>query len=154
MGAILRVIVALILVPILVATFYEGRKVYWDYRVQEMCANDGGVTIVEPVSISTMQEKLLPHVGGVVAVAPESLSDVAAPAFSRTRETYIHQEQPLVIRYEQEVVRRLDGKSVAKAVTYVRSGGDIPSPAFSSSHFCPPLDKTSLEMSKVFVVRN
>ena len=68
MGAILRVIVALMSVPILVATFYEGRKVYWDYRVQEMCANDGGVTIVEPVSISTMQEKLLPHVGGVVAV--------------------------------------------------------------------------------------
>ena len=119
-----------------------------------MCANDGGVTIVEPVYISPMQEKLLPHVGGIVAVAPESLSDVAMPAFSRTKETYIHQEQPLVIRYEQEVIRRLDGKSVAKAVTYVRSGGDIPSPAFPSNHFCPPLDKTNLDMSKLFVVRN
>lgn len=150
----MRVIFALVLIPILVATFYEGRKVYLDYRVREMCANDGGVTIVEPIFISTMQEKLLPHVGGVVAVAPESLSDIAMPAFSRTRETYIHQEPPLVIRYEQEVIRRLDGKSVAKAVTYVRSGGDIHSPAFPSSNFCPPLDKVNLDMSKLFVVRN
>lgn len=150
----MRVIAALMLIPILVVAFYEGRKAYWDHQVRDLCANDGGVSIAERVYISSTQESLLPHVGGIVAVAPESLSDVAWPAFSRTTETYIHEGQPTVVRYEHEVIRRLDGRSEARAIVYVRSGGDIPSPAFPSSNYCPPLDRINLDISKVFEVRN
>lgn len=150
----MRIVAALMLIPILVVVFYEGRKAYWDHQVQALCANDGGVSITERVYISSTQESLLPHVGGAVAVAPESLSDVAWPAFSRTTEAYIHEGQPTVVRYEHEVIRRLDSRSVAKAIVYVRSGGDIPSPAFPSSNYCPPLDRINFDISKVFEVRN
>lgn len=32
----------LVLILLLALAFFEGRKAYWDYRVREMCAKDGG----------------------------------------------------------------------------------------------------------------
>lgn len=142
--------VALVLLLVLVVGFYEGRKAYWDAKVREMCEKDGGVVILENIKISREQERYLPHAGGVVSVTRESLSDPRAPAFARTRETTLRDWQPSVVRYEQEVVRRLDGRAVANAVFYLRSGGDFPSPAFPSRFSCPAPDKVNAELSKVF----
>lgn len=144
--------IALVLVFILVVGFYEGRKAYWDYRVREMCAKDGGVVILEHIKISREQDSFLPHAGGVASVSPESLSDPRAPAFARTRETVLRESQPSVFRYEYEVVRRVNGRLAARGVVYLRSGGDIPSPAFPSSFYCPSLEKVNADMSNVFMI--
>ena len=43
---------ALVLMLILAVAFFEGRKAYWDYRVREMCAKDGGGKLSQHVTIS------------------------------------------------------------------------------------------------------
>ena len=144
------VVVVLILVPLLAVGFYESRKAYWDAQVREMCAKDGGVTVLEQISISKEQEEYLPHVDGVVAVTRESLSDPRAPAFSKIVETIVESGNPSVLRYEQVIVRRADKTATARVVIYVRTGGDLPSPAFPSNYYCPPLSKINSEISKVF----
>lgn len=144
--------VAFVVLLLLAIGFFEGRKAYWDYQVQRMCEKDGGVVILERMRISREQEAFLPHAGGVVSVAPENLSDPRAPAFTRTQETTIRDAQPIVKRLEHVVVRRDDGRRVAKAVIYLRSGGDIPSPAFASSVYCPSLEKINSEISKTFTI--
>lgn len=144
--------VVLVLLLLLAVAVFEGRKAYWDYQVREMCEKDGGVLILEHIRISREQEEYLPHAGGVVSVASESLSDPRAPAFARTHETILRDGQPAVIRLEQEVVRRLNGRRVVKAVIYLRTGGDMPSPAFPSSFYCPPLDKVNVDLSKTFII--
>lgn len=149
---LLLIPVAFVVLLLLAIGFFEGRKAYWDYRVQQMCEKDGGVVILEQMRITWEQEAFLPHAGGVVSVAPETLSDPRAPAFTRTQETTIRDGQPIVKRLEHEVVRRHDSRRVAHAVIYLRSGGDIPSPAFASSLYCPSLDKVNFEISKIFTI--
>lgn len=145
-------VAVLILVPLMVVGFYEGRKAYWDEQVRQMCAKDGGVSILEKVFISKEQEKYLPHVDGVVTVSKESLSDPRAPAFSKAIETVVESGNPSVLRYEQVIVRRADKATTARAVIYVRTGGDLPSPAFPSSYYCPPLNKINSDISKIFKI--
>lgn len=147
---ILILVAFVVLVPLLIAGFYEGRKAYWDAQVREMCAKDGGVTILEQMFISREQAGHLPHVDGVIAVTKESLSDPAAPAFSKIVETVVKDGEPSILRYEQAIVRRSDQATVAKAVIYVRTGGDMPSPAFPSSFYCPPFKKTNADISTIF----
>lgn len=150
----LLLIIPGVLVLLLLAAvgFFEGRKAYWDYRVRGMCEKDGGVVILEQMRISREQAAFLPQAGGVVSVASENLSDPRAPAFTRTQETTIRDAQPIVKRIEHVVVRRDDGRRVANAVIYLRSGGDIPSPAFASSLYCPSLEKVNSGISKVFTI--
>ena len=150
--SMLLLLAALVVLLLLLIGFFEGRKAYWDSQVRGMCEKDGGVVILEQMRITREQEAFLPHAGGVVSVAPESLSDPRAPAFIRTQETTIKDSQPIVKRLEHEVVRRHDGRRVAHAVIYLRSGGDIPSPAFASSLYCPSLDKVNFEISKTFTI--
>lgn len=45
--------VALISLLVLAIGFYEGRKAYWDSKVREMCAKDGGVQIINKLRVST-----------------------------------------------------------------------------------------------------
>ena len=144
--------VALMLLLILAVTYFEGRKAYWDYRVREMCAKDGGVTVIEPVAISFSQAATLPEVNGLYGVSPESLAKPEEPVFSRTKQTMLREDKPLVFRYEQEIVRRSDGKVVAKAVTYARGGGDVPSFAFPSSLYCPEQARLHADIHQIFKI--
>ncbi|MDZ7805104.1 hypothetical protein [Thiohalophilus sp.] len=41
--------IAIIVIAISIVVFYEGRKAYWDYRVQEMCEEEGGVKVYESI---------------------------------------------------------------------------------------------------------
>lgn len=127
----------LVAVLILTIIFYEGRKAYWDSQVKEMCAKDGGVRIWEEIIVSPAQAGLLPKVGNYFGVAIESLAKPEEPAFTRIRETVIHENNPSVIRYEEDMVRRLDQRIVGVIVSYGRGGGDFPSPAHPSSYHCP-----------------
>lgn len=119
---LLLIPLALVLMLILALAFFEGRKAYWDYRVRDMCAKDGGVKLFEHVTISRKEAGLLPHPGGVLGVAPEALSKQEEPLFSRITQSVLRDGQPRVTRYEQAIIRRADSRVVATAVTYARGG--------------------------------
>jgi len=152
-GAIVKILLFIPLLVLLVIGFYEGRKAYWDYQVKDMCEKDGGVVIIDLMNISQEQEKYLPHAGGVVSISPESLAHPSAPAFIKTNKQIIKDGSPTVVRLEYEVIRRSDGQQIATAVSYLRTGGDIPSPAFPSSYYCPVTGKITTDLSKIFAIK-
>ena len=136
-GWLLMIPAALIVLLILVIGFYEGRKAYWDAQVREMCARDGGVTIFEQIVISAAQAVTLPKVGGFFGVAPEALAKLEEPAFIRNQSIQIREGNPSVVRDQQEIIRRSDGRVVGLVVRYGRGGGDFPSHAHPSEFSCP-----------------
>lgn len=148
--ALVIIPVGLIVLLILTSTFYEARKAYWDYRVREMCEKDGGVRVFERISISREQSALMPRVEGFLGVAPEATARPADPAYIRATQTALRPANPTVIRHQQDVIRRLDGKLVAEAVTYVRSGGDFPSYGFPSSAYCPEQTRLYAQINEIF----
>jgi hypothetical protein len=131
-------IAAVILVPLLILGFYEGRKAYWDAKVREMCAEDGGVAVYEPLFISHSQFIAWGGQDGVHGVPIPNKSDDRndIPVFRRTTEETINAENPTVRRDVTEFVRRSDGKVLGRYVYYARRGGDFPSWAHESSFGC------------------
>ena len=150
--ALVLIPVALVLLLVLVFAFYEGRKAYWDYRVREMCEKDGGVDIIESITLSKEQAAVLPRANGFIGVAPESLAKPEEPVFSRIQRQRIKDGDPSIIRYQQDIVRRSDGHVIAIAVTYVRAGGDIPSFAYPSHFYCPELGRLYANIGRVFQI--
>lgn len=119
------------------AGYVPGRQSYWDAQVREMCAKDGGVTIYEQIVVTTAQAEKLPKVAGLFGVAPESLAKPDEPAFIRIHLTMIREGNPSVVREQEDIVRRSDGRVVGQAIRYGRGGGDMPSPAHPSGFSCP-----------------
>jgi hypothetical protein len=131
-------VTVLIFLPLLIVGFYEGRKVYWDAQVREMCAKDGGATVFEPVVISHSQFLVWGGQEGVLGVPIPNEFDNRhdIPIFRRTTEEVIHAESPTVRRDLTEFIRRSDNKVLGRYVYYARRGGDFPSWAHESSLGC------------------
>lgn len=153
MPAVRTTLFALVLGPILLvvaaAGGCEARKAYYDWQLRNMCEKDGGVSISERLQIDPSQVVHLPTVDGHVGVAPEALSDPAAPAFGRLKQQVLRRGHQSLMRYEEEIVRRADGRIIARVVTYTRAGGDFPSFAHPSLYSCPPATPYS-EIERVF----
>lgn len=151
--ALFMIPATLITVLIVAVVFYEGRKAYWDYQVREMCGKDGGVKIFEHIVVSAEQAAKLPKVGNFLGVASEKLVKPWEPAFTRTRRVVIRDESPTVIRYEVEIVRRLDQRVIGKVISYGRGGGDFPSHAEPSNFHCPEYVKLYQEIHAIYQIK-
>jgi hypothetical protein len=117
---------ALVLMLILAVAFFEGRKAYWDYRVREMCAKDGGVKINEVIEVDlhtyeSFKNKFaqidIPRTGD-----PRRVGSIAVHSY---KEVYIRRSNPEVRRSELSVIRVSNGIVVATSTTYSRVGGDL-----------------------------
>lgn len=126
---------------VLTLGFYEARKAYWDYRVDKLCQQDGGVKINEvmfldgPTYESLIDKKfgtgsiVIPNVG-----SPESAGAVAVLVLS---ETYLKRNNPTVGKHVMSIVRANDGVVLATSTSYGRGDGDLIS-LHPSGHSCPP----------------
>lgn len=118
--------VALVLVFILVVGFFEGRKAYWDYRVTEMCAKDGGVKISEIIDVDKSTYESLKNKFGQIDIPskddPRSIGSIAVHSYT---DVYIRRSDPEVRRSELAVTKASSGVVVAKSTTYSRVGGDL-----------------------------
>jgi hypothetical protein len=129
----------LIAAALLALGFYESRKAYWDSKVSEMCAKDGGVKVVERIVVTDEEFKRL---GGDENGLPIPFSDDSKrkdyPYFREARQSQIKEGNPEVVRSEVQIKRRSDGKVLVSSVSYWRRGGDMPSGLFhDSSYVCP-----------------
>lgn len=150
----MRWVAGLVLSPILVLIAATGgceaRKAYYDWRVRKLCAKDGGARISERMRISPDQAGHLPSVDGRLGIAPELLADPASPVFGRLRQQTIREGQPTLTRYEEEIVRRADGRTIAYVVSYTRAGGDFPTFAHPSLYSCPTPATLRAELEGIF----
>jgi hypothetical protein len=129
----------------------EATKVYYDWRVGQMCERDGGVTVYERVAIGRdLLAKMKGDINGVPVVPSESAYVLDVPVFLRQVDQRVREAEPRIGRTEFQIVRRSDGKIMAKSIFYSRSGGDFPFTGSHSSYFSCP-SSSELER-KTFVV--
>ena len=123
-------LIPLILIGLVVLAFIFTllNKVYWDYRVKQMCEKDGGVTVYEKVELT--QEEYKKHDGenGIISSVPSENTSAALHSLylSKQSTSILRKAIPEVVRYEFLIYRKRDGKQLGKMVTYYRSGGDFP----------------------------
>lgn len=134
--------IALVLLLVLVVGFFEGRKAYWDYRVREMCAKDGGVKVNEVIDVDENTYQSLKNKFGQIDIpTKDDPRGVGAVAVHSYKDIYLRRSDPEVRRSELAVTRASSGAVVATSTTYSRVGGDLL--ALHPSHFaCPraPID--------------
>lgn len=156
MSRIGRVLAWVALTPIVVLMVgfsgCEARKAYYDWQVRKMCEKDGGVTIVEKVSVTRSQVEAMGKVGGFVSIAPQSLAPSDAPVYSVATEIVIKEGHPKVRKREETVVRRADKKTVARVASYWREGGDFPTFAHPSTFVCPDQLGNVAAREKLFII--
>lgn len=132
---ILLIPVALVVLVVLVVAFYEGRKAYWDYRVQEMCEKDGGIKVYKTIGLPPSK---LNEWGQPNFYRPANGKDALGDDYVFLSEIkYYRKADPQVARYHIQVVQRRDGSLLGESVSYGRGGGDAPTPAYGSSYHCP-----------------
>lgn len=137
---VLAIFAGLLVILLSVFAFFETRKTYWDSRLRDLCAQDGGVSVFEKITLTSEELKQLggnPESGLPIPFADDTTKK-AYPYFRETRSSLIHQWNPEVGRLEVLVKRRLDGKVLGRSVQYWRRGGDLPTGLFHESSFvCP-----------------
>jgi hypothetical protein len=134
------------------AGYVPGRQTYWDAQVKEMCAKDGGVSIFEKIRVTPSEVKLLGHVNGRIAIPVKELANPRSPVYAVNTTSVVREGNPAVWRSEWNIIRRIDGAVLARSVTYNRSGGDIPSPAYESRLTCPAQKTISSDLQRLFIV--
>ena len=135
--------VALVLLLALVFAFFEGRKAYWDYRVREMCAKDGGIRVYERVLIPSRYLDQDRNIKIPAANMDPSRKPFAWEAKSDDLFYYVWTHKAIVEGYlaagrdDIKIIRATDKKVLGEAVIFGRSGGDFPTFAYPSSFRCP-----------------
>lgn len=140
-GAVLKLIV-IIAAAMFVAgigwfTYAEHRLRYWDDKVREMCVKDGGLHIFEQVSLPSSVYQSLLSVFGELSPPELDGGRGEAPIGRISLDVHLHIGVPEVVRYEQRLVRRSDGKVLGSYITYARIGGDSGFVDNPSTFACP-----------------
>lgn len=148
----LRLLVAGVIVVWLggCAGYVPGRQTYWDAKVKELCARDGGVTVYQKVRLTREQlgKGVLPTTAdGRIGVAIKALTHPEAPVYAVDKITTLNERNPRVTRVETNIVRTTGDAIVAKRVRYARFGGDFPTGISEPSTFlCPEAQRLATEL--------
>ncbi|MDZ7805102.1 hypothetical protein [Thiohalophilus sp.] len=149
MKAILFLFVTTLVFSISVIIFYEGRKAYWDSKVEELCQKKGGVRIYEKDSIS----KKYVERDGTVSIPFEKNATQEDDYCLRVTRNSIVDGRVSVGETKTELIRTKDNKVLAEFITYGRSGGDFIALSHPSYYYCKtdnnPID---FMVSKVFLI--
>ena len=142
MSVLGKVITGVVLAPIAIVVVgiggCEARKAYYDWQVRKMCEKDGGVTVIEHVTISQEEYRRLGGAMGAIPIHDRSSAKTDEPYFTETKTNYLKASNPEIRREEVVFIRRADEKVLGRFVYYARVGGDFPSWAHPSSKGCIP----------------
>lgn len=133
--------------------YVPGAKSYWDTRLRELCAKDGGVTIHKKVFVTQAELDRMKLGGEFVSIPPKQSARPDSIVFSEDTITVLHDSNPRVWRSEESIRRRKDGTLVATIVRYSRIGGDPPSPSHPSQFGCPDERKIFAQREGIFAIR-
>ena len=120
------------------AGYLPGRQSYWDSHIKELCEKDGGVTVHEVVELSPEEFRKLGGIDGGLPVPDLKADRPGYPYYRERVDVTLRGSNPEVVRSEEVIKRRSDGKPLASVVRYWRRGGDIPTGiAHPSAYVCP-----------------
>ncbi len=126
-----------------------GKKMYWDARVREMCAQDGGEKIYETEKLPEDQFDKW----GLVKFYHPSMKELALGSNYKFswKEIYLREKNPKIIRSHYSIIRNTDEKLLGELIYYVRIGGDLPGFWHGSSYSCPNDAGTNKFLKSIFV---
>lgn len=149
---ILIISVATIVVGIGWYAYAAHRQQYWDDKVRELCAKEGGVQVLQYVPLTPIEFESMPRAGGQVGGhAPLELTPPEVPTYGQSREEVIRESSPRVWKTVSVVIRKSDGATVARWVYLTRLGGDAISIDHPSSFTCPPWEQSYADLANIFV---
>lgn len=143
-------------------SYVEYRRNYWDDKVREMCARDGGIKVIEREILVRgryvdadgnirIPPKAQPREGYGPLPFEATEDDLV---FYQVKTTLIRDERPRVARDDVQVFRARDNKLLGQATSFGRVGGDAFAVDFESRLRCP-VEATESELFKaVFIVDN
>jgi len=112
-----------------------GRKYYYDWQVEKLCAKDGGVKVYETVKLPADKFN---QWGQVNFYKPTQGENALGPEYIFKWDLrYLKEGNPSLHRSHTQVFRRSDGKLLGEAIDYSRGGGDLPGPWQPSAFTCP-----------------
>lgn len=119
--------------------FWEvvGKKIYWDAKVRELCAIDGGVKVYETVELTA---DLLDHFGRI-SIPDKSEVAQSDKYFYELNIDFLRNNDPKIMRSHFVLIRRSDNKVLGESIRYGRGGGDLVGPWESTTYDCPPISK-------------
>src|ERR1700754_2463534 len=92
----MSVVVVIALIPlaiigifVLVSIFLLGQRAYWDARVRDMCARDGGVNIVSKLQVSKQDAELMSVGTGKLGIPDGKNSNSKIPVYVELSRTVI-----------------------------------------------------------------
>lgn len=133
--------IAVLFLPLLVS---DGVKYYYDARVREMCAKDGGVRVYETAPLT---QNLIDKAGRIWIPDKERMKPTDK-YYYESEDHYYRQGNPTLLQSRYRIIRRTDGKVLGESIFYGRGGGDLPGPWHESSFTCPnPIQSPGLETS-------
>lgn len=126
-----------------------GQKFYYDWRIDRMCAVDGGVKVHEVIRLPIDK---FDELGMVNFYRPNLGEDSLGKDYSFNREViYYSRGNPELFKVRTQVIRVVDCKVLGESVFYKRVGGDLPGPWHGSSYLCPELNIENDVLRQIFV---
>jgi hypothetical protein len=134
--------------------FWEmfGKKMYWDAKVRELCAIDGGVKVYERVELAAErfnrwgQPNFYDPTKGENALGSEYIYKFSI--------MYLRESDPIISKRTYQVFRKDKYELLGESIVYGRGDGDIPGPWHSSSFSCPEEGGDVPLLVKIFKIPN
>lgn len=126
--------------------FWEvaGKKMYWDAKVRELCAKDGGIRVYETVELPADKFDRYGNVG----IASKNAAKPTDKYYYEITILTLRKNNPLIRKTITQMIRRNDGKVLGELIRYGRGGGDFPGPWHPSHYSCPPIAKNQSGLEK------
>lgn len=110
-----------------------GNKVWYDMKVDRLCAKDGGIKVYETVTLPADRFDKW----GVFSLPLEKKMQ-PGDEYYYIRDTHYYQGgSSAVWRAHSQIFRVKDKKLLGETIWYARRGGDLPGPWSNSSYSCP-----------------
>ncbi|HWQ38265.1 MAG TPA: hypothetical protein VNM24_06560, partial [Burkholderiales bacterium] len=112
-----------------------GRKYYYDWQIERLCAKDGGIKVYETVKLPAERFDKYGNVG----IRNKRYAKPSDEYYFETEMQYYREGNPSLERTRTALIRRSDGKVLGESIRYARGGGDLPGPWHETSFHCPAI---------------
>ena len=141
----------LLLLIVLILSYFLTRYAYVDHQMSLMCAKDGGVQIYEQIEITQAEADSISvgkYIGGGM-VKKQELKEGMPVYLSELEQEVVKKTYPQITRYEYTIHRAKDDKLLAREVWYIRKGDA----GIISKGDCPNSAKNIEQVEKLYSIK-
>jgi hypothetical protein len=139
--------IALLIAPWIISSTV---KWFYDQKVLELCAKDGGIKVYETVKLPSDQLSFSNEIR-IPARKIYEPADITHEFYYSPSMLRLRSGNPDLLKLQFKVFRNKDSRLLGEAITYIRIGGDLPGPWMESSFSCPKNSDITDLNKKIFI---